>query len=84
MQLAGGEEHTLRADIPDLPLVGGHYYLKVAVFDAATGEVLGSLGWDQPPATVEVIDSGSNLDNMLRIAGSLVLMDAEPAPTQRA
>lgn len=82
VQLVGGEETMLRASIPELPLVGGHYYLKVAVFDATTGEALGSLGWDQPPATVEVVDTGSNLDNMLRIAGSLVLMDAQPTPAR--
>jgi ABC-type polysaccharide/polyol phosphate transport system ATPase subunit len=67
IRLVGGVQ-TIRARVPTVRLVGGHYYLKAAVFDATTGQLLGSKGWNERPTVLEVRSDAGMLDNLRRIA----------------
>jgi lipopolysaccharide transport system ATP-binding protein len=76
IRLVGGVQ-TIRARVPTVRLVGGHYYLKAAVFDATTGQLLGSKGWNEWPTVLEIRSEAGMLDNLRRIARTQLTMSSE-------
>ena len=76
IRLTGGDQ-KIRAVVPDVQLVGGHYFLKVAFFDAITAEPVGSHGWNERPTVLEVRSDTGVLDNLRRIARTQLTMSSE-------
>jgi energy-coupling factor transporter ATP-binding protein EcfA2 len=69
-------EGTLSCIVPRMPLEGGRYLLRAAVFADETRNMLALYGWEEP-APVHVLAAPGAISNVKQVVHQLVTMDVE-------